>query len=69
MGLFGLDDNGNPIMAYSFLLVGLVWVTGSGNPMSLVWFGLVDNGSPIRAIQFLLVGGTSDVVGMVNITG
>ena len=47
---------------FGLVWFGLVW-------FGLVWFGLVDNGKPIRPIQFLLVGGTSDVVGMVNITG
>ena len=50
---------------------GLVWfgLVDNGSPIGLVWFGLVVIGSPIRTIQFLLVGGTSDVVGMVSITG
>ena len=35
----------------------------------LVWFGLVGNGNPIKVMRWGMVGGTSDVVGMVNITG
>ena len=43
---------------------GLIWF-GIG----LVWFGLVGNGNPIKVMRWGMVGGTSDVVGMVNITG